>query len=225
MEDKGFEREKELLKNEYFSDLYFDKYQLFSLSEQINLISKYSKEFNNPRIIEVGKGNGFVSDFFKKGGYTYTTFDINKNLEPDIEGNILEFSQLIPYKADIVVACEILEHLPLDIFEASIKEISEGSEKYAIITLPEFKKFYGFNVQIRLPKIKVFSLPLFIKYKGNKILGSGHFWEIDYDENSKRANIEAIIKKYFSIVEKGVFHTNPYHNYYILEKDKRKEVQ
>jgi len=218
MEDKGFSREKELLKNEYFSDLYFGRYQLFSLSEQINLIYKYMKEFPNPKIIEVGKGNGFVSDLFKKANFNYLTFDINGNLEPDIEGNILEFSNVIPFKADIVVACEILEHLPFEMFEKSLLEISKGTNKYTIITLPDFKKYFGFNIQIRLPKIKVFSIPLFIKLRRNKILGNGHFWEIDYDESSKRKNIEGTIKKYFTILEKGKFHTNPYHNFYILEK-------
>ena len=218
MIERGFNRERELLKNEYFSDEYFNKYQLFSLSEQISLIHKYSKKFNSPKIIEIGKGNGFVSDFFKKAEFDFATFDINENLNPDIVGNILEFDNLIKVKPDIVVACEILEHLPFDMFEKSLLEISKVTTKYTIITLPEFKKFFGANLQIRLPKLKVFSLPLFIKHRGNKILGSGHFWEINYDVDSQRKNIETIIEKYFIIVEKGLFDTNPYHNYYVLEK-------
>jgi len=216
--DKGFEREKELEKSVYFSDLYFDKYQLFSLSEQISLIHRYCKKCIKPKIIEIGKGNGFVSDFFKKAKYDFLTFDINKNLEPDIEGNILEFSNLITTEVDIVIACEILEHLPFEMFENSLEQISKVSRKYTIITLPEHKKFFGLNLQLRIPKINRFSLPFFIKYKGNKVLGSGHFWEIDYSKETKRKVIEMILEKYFKIINKGSFHTNPYHNFYILEK-------
>lgn len=216
-EIKGFDREKELCKSEYFRGLYFDIYQLFSLSEQISLIHKYSKEFNNPKIVEIGKGNGFVSNFLKRAELDFLTFDINKNLEPDIVGNILEFSNLVKSEVNIVVACEILEHLPFDMFESSLEQISKVTNKYLIITLPEFKKFFGFNIQFRLPKLKRFSIPFFLKYKGNKILGSGHFWEVDYNENTKRKNIESIIEKYFKIVDSGKFHTNPYHNFYVLK--------
>ena len=216
--DKGFIRESSLSKDIYFSDVYFDKYQLFSLSEQISLVYKYAKLLKNPKILEVGKGNGFVSDFFKKANFDFKTFDINENLNPDIVGNILELNTIIDFKPDLILCSEVLEHIEFDLFEESLKQLSLASSKYVIITLPEFKKFFGLNMQIRIPKLKVFSIPLFVKIRGNKILGSGHFWEIDYDEKSKKENIERIIKKYFIIIEKGRFHTNPYHNFYVLEK-------
>jgi len=215
---KGFKRERELSQNAYFNEDYFDKYQLFSLSEQISLLYKYVKRINKPKILEVGKGNGFVSDFFKKAKFDFVTFDINQNLQPDIVGNILDLNSLINTKSDIILCSEVLEHIEFDLFKKSVEQLSLASNKYVIITLPEFKKFFGFNIQLRLPKLKVFSIPLFIKIRGNTILGSGHFWEIDYDDRTKRKNIEKIIQTYFSIVEKGTFHTNPYHNYYVLQK-------
>jgi len=217
---KGFKREKELSQNIYFSDGYFDKYQLFSLSEQISLLYKYSQLINKPKILEVGKGNGFVSDFFKKANFDLTTFDINKKLQPDIVGNILDLNSHIQTKPNIILCSEVLEHMEFDLFEKSLEQLSLASNNYVIITLPEFKKFFGLNIQLRLPKIKVFSIPLFVKIRGNKVLGSGHFWEIDYNEKSKRKNIENIIKTYFSILEKGTFHINPYHNYYVLQNKK-----
>ncbi|MCK9472256.1 class I SAM-dependent methyltransferase [Sulfurimonas sp.] len=215
---RGFEREKELPRAVYFSNSYFTKSQLFSLSEQIYLIYKYAQKCTKPKILEIGKGNGFVSDFFKKAEFDFLTYDINKNLLPDIEGNILELSHIVNHKVDIVVACEILEHLPFDMFEDSLKEISKVTNKYVVITLPEFKKFFGFGFLIRLPKLEMFSKQIMLKLKANKILSSEHFWEIDYDIKTQRKNIESIIYKYFSIVEKGSFDTNPYHNYYVLEK-------
>jgi hypothetical protein len=215
--DKGFQRESSLGMDAYFSDDYFDKYQLFSLSEQISLLYRYTKKLANAKILEVGKGNGFVSDFFKKAGFDLKTFDINENLKPDIVGNILELSKEVSFKPDIILCSEVLEHMKFDFFEKSLQELSLTSKEYVIITLPEFRKFFGLNLQVRLPKLKIFSVPLFMRIRGNKILGSGHFWEIDHDENSRRENIEQIIKKYFTIVETGRFHTNPYHNFYVLK--------
>lgn len=217
MLDKGVQRESKLDKDIYFSDQYFSKYQLFSLSEQISLLYTYCKEFINPTILEVGKGNGFVSDFFKKANFNIRTFDINANLEPDIVGNILDLSTLISSKSDLILCSEVLEHIDFDYFETSLEQLRLTANKYVIITLPEFKKFFGVNMQIRAPKFKVFSAPLFLKIRGNKQLGSGHFWEIDYSEETSRTAIEKIITKYFTIIEKGSFHTNPYHNFYVLE--------
>lgn len=217
MLDKGLKRESKLIKDVYFSDQYFSKQQLFSLSEQINLLYTYCKKFTDPNILEVGKGNGFVADFFKKANFNIKTFDINDNLEPDIVGNILDLSTLISTKSDVILCSEVLEHIDFDYFETSLEQLRFAANKYVIITLPEFKKFFGVNMQIRVPKLKVFSFPLFFKIRGNKQLGSGHFWEIGYSQETSRFSIEKIITKYFTIIDKGYFHTNPYHNFYVLE--------
>lgn len=217
MLDRGAERESSLSKKIYFSDQYFNKYQLFSLSEQISLLYLYCKNFANPAILEVGKGNGFVSDYFKQANFNITTFDINANLEPDIVGNILDLSKLISFKPDLILCSEVLEHIEFAHFEKSLAQLRLATNRYVIITLPEFKKFFGVNIQIRFPKFKVFSFPLFLKVRGNKQLGSGHFWEIGYSKETRRPAIEKIITKYFNIIDKGCFHTNPYHNFYVLE--------
>lgn len=217
MLDKGHKRESNLSKDVYFSNQYFSKYQLFSLSEQISLLYTYCTEFTDPNILEVGKGNGFVADFFKKANFNIKTFDINANLEPDIVGNILDLSTLISVKSDIILCSEVLEHIDFEYFEVSLEQLRLAANKYVIITLPEFKKFFGVNMQIRVPKFKVFSFPLFLKIRGNKQLGSGHFWEIDYSQETNRSSIEKIITKHFTIIDKGYFHTNPYHNFYVLE--------
>lgn len=214
---KGAKREAALSKETYFSDLYFGKIQLFSLSEQIHLLYKYSKNFEQPKILEVGKGNGFVSDFFKKSGYDMTTLDINPQLEPDIVGNVLELSGLMKSKANVILCSEVLEHMEFKYFQDTLEQLRLVSSEYVIITLPRFKKFFGVNIQFRLPKIKAFSLPLFLKVRANKTLGTGHFWEIDYDAQTSKSSIETILQNNFDIVEKGYFPTNPYHCYYVLK--------
>jgi len=214
---KGAVRESALSKDTYFSDLYFGKIQLFSLSEQIHLLYKYSKYFDQPKILEVGKGNGFVSDFFKKANYHMTTFDINPNLEPDIVGNVLDLSSLVQSKPNILLCSEVLEHMEFKYFEQTLEQLRLVSSEYVILTLPRFKKFFGVNIQFRLPKIKAFSMPFFLKIRANKTLGTGHFWEIDYDSSTSKKRIESILQNYFSIAEKGYFPTNPYHCYYVLK--------
>ena len=159
MNVQGFQREKELDKEIYYSEGYFEKYQLFSLSEQINLIYQYTS--SKSKILEIGKGNGFVSDFFKKAGFLFDTFDINENLEPDIVGNILELENLVKERYDIVACCEVLEHMDFKYFEKSLEQMQKITNNYVVLTLPNCQKNFGMNLQIRLPKRKVFSLPCF----------------------------------------------------------------
>lgn len=213
---RGFERETSLEKKAYFSEGYFEKYQLFALSEQINLLYKYSAPTS--KILEIGKGNGFVSDFFKKAGFDFTTFDINPNLEPDIIGNILELEQSVPFSPDIIFCCEVLEHMEFTHFEKSIEQMQKVSREYVIITLPSCRKNFGFNLQIRLPKRKVFSVPLFLHTTIGKNICREHFWELDYTSQTSAKAVEKILLKYFRIEEKGYFHTSPYHHYYVLKK-------
>lgn len=213
---RGFEREKELIKEAYFSDGYFDKYQLFALSEQINLLYRYCTPAS--KILEIGKGNGFVSDFFKKAGFDFTTFDINPNLEPDIVGNILELEKSIPFSPDIIFCCEVLEHMEFKYFETSVAQMYKTSSEYVIITLPNCRKNFGLNLQIRFPKRKVFSVPLFFHTTLGKKICNEHFWELDYTPETSVKTVENILRKYFRIKEQGYFHTSPQYYYYVLVK-------
>ncbi|MDD3596693.1 methyltransferase domain-containing protein [Sulfuricurvum sp.] len=213
---RGFEREKKLLKQNYYSAGYFDKYQLFTFAEQITLL--YNHATPESKILEIGKGNGFISDYFKKAGYTFQTFDINPNLEPDITGNVLELSHLITDFPDIIFCCEVLEHMDFTYFEKSLEEMQKVAKERIIITLPNCRKNFGANLQIRLPKRKVFSVPLFIHTTLGKNICPEHCWELNYTQETSSKNIEKILEKYFVIEDKGYFHTNPYHNYYVLKK-------
>lgn len=217
--DAGFERERSLQKERYFNDHYFNKHQLFSLSEQIHLVYQYAKLFDSPAILEVGKGNAFVSDFFKKAKFDYKTFDINKNLEPDIIGNILELNDSVSFSPDIILCAEVLEHMEFKYFEASLKQLCLVTNKYVIITLPDFKRYFGVYIKGRFPKFRAFNKSLYIKTTNGKILPEEHFWEIDYNEETGRKKIEFIIEKYFHIIENDAFPMTPHHNFYVLEKN------
>ena len=217
-QNRGFDRESTLEKERYFSEGYFEKYQLFALSEQIHLLYNVIKDESTPKILEIGKGNGFVSDFFKKAGYDFSTFDINANLEPDYVGNILELSSIVTNKPSTILCCEVLEHISFETFEQSIEQLSLSTQQRVILTLPIHKKFFGVNLQFRLPKMKPFSIPLFIKTSWTKILPEEHFWEIGYNSETSKKSIDTILNRYFKIEDEDCFHTSPFHYYYVLTK-------
>lgn len=217
---KGQEREKRLLKKDYYSDSYFRDVQLYSFVEQLKQVNRILNMINgkNIKILEVGKGNGFVSSFIKNMGYNITTFDINPNLDPDIVGDILSLSQYFKESEfDLVICSEVLEHMELDSFTTSLKQISYVTSHYAFITLPEYKSFSGVFMILRVFN-KVKKLSFIFPTKAKHSLPKEHFWEIDSSNNTKLNILKRKMMEYFNIIDHARFMLNPYHNYFILEK-------
>jgi len=108
---------------------------------------------NPTSILEIGIGNGFVSGYLKRCGYNVITLDIDKRLNPDLVGSVLN----IPFSDEAfeVVACyELLEHLPYENFKKAIFEIFRVSDSYALLSLPDVNRACRLCIQI--PKIGKF---------------------------------------------------------------------
>ena len=137
--DKGSDRERALHKSIYFSKEYFSLIQLASLSCQLNLIHK----LNPKSVLEIGIGNGFVSSFLKRYGIEVTTCDINPNLEPDIICELQDLPRHVNKRFDLIVCCEVLEHMPWNDFSKNIQVLSEISDRQ-LISLPSGRWRYLF---------------------------------------------------------------------------------
>ena len=200
------DREKNLPKFIYFSDSYFKMEQLYSYAHQINAI--HSLRPNS--LLEIGIGNGFTSTFFRKLGYDVVTVDINHELCPDICLPINELnSSIFGRTFDLIVCCEVLEHIPFCEFEGSIKTFASIG-KNLFLTLPNYKRQFGFGGVLRLPKLSIRISKYFeIKYK--KEFGSGHFWEVDSSKNTNKRSVVSILEKYYNSVEISRFALSPYH--------------
>lgn len=217
--EKGQVREKELEKEAYYSDGYFSDNQLYSFVEQIKGIkSILNKLDKNIKILEIGKGNGFVSNFLKSMGYEVTTFDINSNLAPDIIGDILELSSYFKGKFfDLVICSEVLEHMELKYFEKSLNEINIISNNYIYITLPEYKSFSGFTIFVKLFN-KTKKISCIFTSKAKHKLPKEHFWELNSEINTNKSKIKELLNQHFDLIKDGRFELNPYHNYFVLRK-------
>lgn len=201
---------------EHYNKNYDSLERFISYYCQINLVRKTNPE----KILEIGIGNKTVSNYLKLNGLNITTCDFDKSLEPDYAADIRD----LPFKDnsyDLVMACEILEHLPWNEFDTALKEIQRVSKKYAIISLPYpgivFESVLKMPLIGRLFRKKInlfFRIPLFFK----KLKFNGeHYWEIGI-RGYPISKIRAMINRRFRILKEVRPELDSYHHFFLLEK-------
>ena len=198
----------------YLSKSYDEKGRFCSYWHQINEL----RELEPDSILEIGIGNGMVSNYLKQRGYNVTTMDIDERLKPDKVGSILH----IPFSDKFfeVVACfEVLEHLPYENFAKALSEIHRVTIKYVVLSLPDVTKVYRLNIQV--PKIgelkRLISIPRF-KIPKHEFNGE-HYWEIGKAGYSLKRIVRDIEKAGFEVIKSYQVFEMPYHRFFILVKN------
>ncbi len=180
----------------------------------------FTKKLYPKKILEIGVGNKTVSNYLKNQGFNITTYDFDKKLKPDFVGDVRK----MPFKNnsfDLVMCCEVLEHIPFSEFGRTLNEIRRISRKNAIISIPNSSKtiavhikFPGMFFLFHKPLLSfVFSIPFPTKHK----FDGEHYWEIG-KKNYALKKIKKRIKKYFKIKKNFRIPLNTYHQFFILEK-------
>lgn len=203
------------VEKEHYNLNYDSKERFISYHNQIRLIV----ETKPKKILEIGVGNKTVYHYLTSLGINVIGCDINSKLKPDVIGDI----RSLPFKDnsfDLVVAFEVLEHLPFEEFEKALNEMKRVSNNKVIISIPSPSAHIINVIKINLPFLKkkqiMFSIkipPFFLNLKNNK----EHYWEMGYNRYPKKL-IKTKIKKYFKIIKESSDNLNPYHYFFVLKK-------
>lgn len=157
----------------YFGKSYDSKARFCSYWHQINeIISLYPDS-----VLEVGIGNGFVSNYLKRRQINVVTIDIAKRLNPDVIGSVL----CLPFADNSfeVVACfEVLEHLPYEDFSLALSELNRVSSSHVVLSLPDLSSVY--RIYIHIPKLRElrFLIPFPVPKRLRPSLNIDHYWNI-----------------------------------------------
>lgn len=156
-----------------------------------------------------------VVDTLKKMWKEVTTFDFDEDLSPDIVGDVTKIDEIVNKKYDIVVCCQVLEHIPFEVFEPTIKKISNIVNERFILSLPNkniWIKFWFFCPIIRNIILK-YHFRFFYQntWDINKEWFWYHYWEVDAKPDWKKKNVDKILRKYFSISDCFSPFNNTYH--------------
>jgi len=197
----------------YFDISYDTKGRFCSYWHQINEVI-----FLQPKnILEIGAGNGFVSNYLKIRKFNLITLDINEELKPDITGSVLRIP-FIDKSFDVVACYEVLEHLPYGEFSKALKEMYRVSRKHAVLSLPDVTTVYRVNIELsRIKPIKRLIPFPFARPKHHEFDGEHYFeiGKIGYPLKKIESDIE---KSGFKIVTTYRIFEFIYHRVFILEK-------
>jgi len=188
---------------------------------QISLIGELSVK----EILEIGIGNKTVSNYLKQAGFTVTTCDYDESLQPDFVADIRELP-MEENSFDVVLACEILEHIPWKDVTTALAELHRVTKKYAIVSIP----YSSGSIEIvfasqLIPKIfKKPFLALFLripkfwhKHKFNGIEGS-HYWEMGRRYYSIRKTRKTLCENFNIVKEvRPLLSSSLNHYFFVLE--------
>lgn len=197
----------------YIDPTYDSKERFISYWHQLNEIVS----LNAREVLEIGIGNGFVSNYLRGKGIKIKTFDIDKRLNPDVVGSVLK----IPFFDEIfdVIACyEVLEHLPYSNFRESLKEMSRVSRKSVILSLPDVTTVYRINIE--LPRIR--SIKRLINHPFHRpaqhVFDGEHYWEIGKTSYPLKRIEFDIRQSGLNIIKTYRVFEFYYHRFFLLEK-------
>lgn len=171
---------------------------------------------NISSILEIGPGIPILRDHVARHmpGVKYQALDIAEYLKPEIVGSATAIP-LPDMSVDVVVAFEILEHLPFEDFPKALAEIARVSKGDVLISIPHFGPPVRFLLKLPfLPEIRfAFKIP----YPRVQVFNGQHYWEVG-KRGYSRKKIRNLIAQKFVIIREYVHFYNQYHRFYILKK-------
>ncbi len=114
----------------HYSLQYLRGGRVFSFAHQIDSVLAFE-----PRsVLEVGVGSGVVTAALRAAGIQVTTLDIQPELKPDLVGSVTDVPAP-PDSFDVVLCCQVLEHLLFNQLSDALVELSRVSRQAVILIL------------------------------------------------------------------------------------------
>jgi SAM-dependent methyltransferase len=202
---------KQVDASHYRFSSYINKARFASFWHQVDEVLKFE-----PRtVLEIGPGPGIVTNILRKQGVRVTTVDFADDVGADIVASVLN----LPFhddEFDVVICCQVLEHLGIGNFPNALVEIRRVTAKGAVISLPHAGRIWPFDIYF--PKIGSIRFSLKLQMIPDKHVFDGqHYWEIGKKGFSEK-NIRYNILNIFGLKDDFRVHENPFHHFYICEK-------
>jgi len=203
------------------TDHYYYRYDTLSRFVSYFYQIDLTRALEPASVLEIGIGNKTVTNYLRQHAIHVTTCDFDKTLNPDYIADIrnLPFNE---NEFEVVLAFEVLEHLPWNDVDNALLELNKVTSKSAIISLPYHAA--KFELIIKIPLINILFkrefLDLFfrIPYSFHRIKFKGeHYWEIGY-KGFPISLVRQKILTYFDIIKEVRPIMSTCHHFFVLKK-------
>jgi SAM-dependent methyltransferase len=134
----GGQRSVQVPPEHYWSREYNTKERTCSFWHQVDEVLG----LGGGRVLEVGPGNGLVTDWLRRAGCDVMTVDHDPDLRPDVVASVTALP-LGDREVDIVLAGQVLEHLPWEDAQKALGEIGRVARVGAVVSLPDASPYAG----------------------------------------------------------------------------------
>ncbi|CAN5620506.1 hypothetical protein BH23GEM7_BH23GEM7_23540 [soil metagenome] len=201
----------------YFQQEYDDLPRFISYFYQVDLVRSLQ-----PRsVLEIGVGNKTVANYLRQNGIETSTCDIDAALQPDYVADVRK----LPFpddSYDVVMACEVLEHLPWSDLEWALRELHRTTRRFVLLSLPHASAALEIVLRNPLPprmlKTPFFGVSVRMPLFFTRTASTGeHHWEIGRRSFPAR-RIRAALRNHFTIRREVRPALHSYHHFFVLEK-------
>jgi SAM-dependent methyltransferase len=135
IDDAAFASQYALTQQQYLADIDF-----YTWTRHFHVVKDLCARVHGD-VLEVGTGDGVVKRCTQPFMRSYTVFDINEKLQPDVLGNLLEPQPLLAARFDAVVCTEVLEHIAFDSLPHCLAQLASflRPDGLLFLTLPHRK--------------------------------------------------------------------------------------
>ncbi len=211
------DRHTQLSSEHYFQQEYDDLPRFISYFYQVDL----ARSLQPRSVLEIGVGNQTVANYLRQNGITVDTCDIAVELHPDCVADI----RALPFaddSYDMVMACEVLEHLPWPDVEWALRELHRTTRRFVLLSLPHASASLEIILRNPLPpwmlKQPFFGVSLRMPLFFTRTDSSGeHHWEIGRRRFSA-SRIRRVLRQHFEIRREVRPLLHSYHHFFVLEK-------
>ena len=170
--------------------------------------------FGPKSLLLIGKGSGVTEammGLFGEGKIRVVVLDIDSGLVPDVAADV-RFLPFVDKGFDVIVCCQVLEHLPFDALPGVLREFRRVAEKGIVISVPHGRKSVklSFSIQQVYEKDIILKNPLTKK----KIRSKQHFWEIG--RGVTRQQFRKQLSEFFEIDREFLNEVNCAHRFFVM---------
>lgn len=204
--------DRQVCPEHYRTEQYENKERFANYWHQIHEVSSLMPG----RALEIGTGSGLVAHCLRTREIDLVTLDMDQELKPDVVGSVTG----MPFgdsSFDVVLCCEVLEHLPYEDFGPALSEIHRVTRTHAIISLPDATMSYRVFVQV--PGHGILKRVLSIPTRGKEHRFDGeHYWEIGKRSFPLSHVCRDVERCGFSIVTSYRVFEVPFNRFFRLDK-------